>query len=77
MPESCIMDRLSKLRNLREALCNREKNWKEAFEARDWIVNQLNDILVMVRSHPDDIKPIEARIEEILVALDPEGETGE
>ena len=37
----CITVRLSKLRQMRESLCKKEKAWKEAFAMRDWIVDQL------------------------------------
>lgn len=66
----CLSDRLSKLRQLRESLCQKEKNWEEAFAARDWIVEQLNCLKKMV----EDDAPKEAvknRLEDILCVLDP------
>ena len=42
-----IADRLQKLRDLRIKLCDKESNWKEAFQARDWIVDQIKTLHTM------------------------------
>ena len=68
----CIAERLKKLRELRNKLCDKEKNWKEAFEARDWIVTQLNilrDIVELDTSTKEDIKD---RIEDIICVFEPD-----
>ncbi len=71
MSTNCVAERLSKLRKLRETLCEKEKNWKEAFEARDWIVSQLN-ILKEMSEKPEHTKEdIAERISDILCVLDP------
>ena len=42
MSLSCsVSERLARLRAMRESLCKKEKTWKEAFAAKDWIVDQL------------------------------------
>ena len=66
----CLSARLSKLRQLRESLCQKEKNWQEAFEARDWIVEQLMCLKKMTEddSSKEDIKN---RLDDILCVLDP------
>ena len=70
MSVECLSDRLSKLRQMREHLCEKEKNWQEAFAARDWIVDQLN-ILKEMSVDPDTTKEdIKNRIDDILCVMD-------
>ena len=42
---SNITDRLAKLRSLRENLCQKSSTWNEAFQARDWIVDNIKDVI--------------------------------
>ena len=63
---------LQKLRNLREKLCSKEKNWKEAFEARDWIVSQLKSVQEMAKSTVSTKDDINERIADILCVLSPD-----
>jgi len=71
MSES-MADRFAKLRSLRETLCKKEKNWQSAFEAKDWIAEQLNILLAMVRDQNTTCHDLENRIEDILCVLDPD-----
>ena len=72
MSTDCIADRLAKLRALREKLCNKEKNWSEAFEARDWIVDQLNCLRSMSINDKVTKDDMRNRIDDILCVLDPD-----
>jgi hypothetical protein len=76
MSTDCIADRLAKLRALRENLCNKEKNWTEAFQARDWIVDQLNHLRKMTTDNTNSTEDIRNRIDDILCVLDPSDSTG-
>ncbi len=67
-----ISSRLQKLRDLREKLCNKEKNWKEAFAARDWIVDQLKSVQEMAKSEVTTKNDINERIADILCVLSPD-----
>lgn len=67
----CISVRLSKLREMRESLCKKEKTWKEAFAMRDWIVGQLNVLHKMTTEDQTTKKEIKERLEDLLCALDP------
>lgn len=67
----CLATRLSKLRQLRENLCQKEKNWQEAFAARDWIVEQLNCLKKMTENNNASKEDIKNRLEDILCVLDP------
>ena len=69
--KDCLHSRLSKLRQLRESLCEKEKNWQEAFAARDWIVQQMNILKKMSEDESCSKEEIKERISDILCALDP------
>lgn len=71
MSVECLSDRLSKLRQMREHLCEKEKNWKEAFAARDWIVDQLNILKKMSEDNIHTKEDIKNRIDDILCVIDP------
>ena len=74
---SDVHDRLRKLRTLREKLCKKDNTWIEAFEARDWIIDQVKTLRNMTESETHTIDDIKARLEDILCALDnTEGGTG-
>lgn len=72
----CLADRLKKLRELRTKLCSREKNWQEAFQARDWIVSQLKLLHDMSSSDSHTKEEIKERIADILCVFEPEDEDG-
>jgi len=76
MSTDCIADRLAKLRSLREKLCNKEKNWNEAFQASDWIVDQLNHLRKMTTDNAVTSDDLRSRIDDILCVLDPSDGTG-
>ena len=73
----CLAERLKKLRDLRAKLCSREKNWKEAFEARDWIVTQLKLLHNMSSSKVHTKEELKERIADILCVFEPEDENGD
>ncbi len=78
MSLSCsVSDRLARLRAMRESLCKKEKTWKEAFAARDWIVDQLQALEKMTDNPASTKEDIKERICDILCALDPSGDTNE
>ena len=68
----CITDRLQKLRDLRDKLCKKEKNWQEAFAARDWIVDQLSILHKMTICPDTDKEAIGERIADLLCVFEPE-----
>ena len=71
MSENCITDRLQKLRTLREKLCSKEKNWKEAFEARDWVVAELNELKSLASQNNADVEKIKEKIDTIISVFQP------
>ena len=72
-----LSERISKLRSMREELCKKESNWKRAFDIKDWINNQLNELLRMSRDESVGKKDIEDRLEDILCVLEPEDKDNE
>ena len=72
-----LSERISKLRSMREELCKKENNWKRAFDIKDWINDQLNELLRMSRDESIEKKDIENRLEDILCVLEPEDKDNE
>ena len=72
-----LSERISKLRSMREELCKKESNWKRAFDIKDWINEQLNELLRMSRDKSVEKKDIEDRLEDILCVLEPEDKDDE
>ena len=72
-----LSERISKLRSMREELCKKESNWKRAFDIKDWINDQLNELLRMSRDESVGKKDIEDRLEDILCVLEPEDKDNE
>ena len=72
-----LSERISKLRSMREELCKKESNWKRAFDIKDWINDQLNELLKMSRDESVEKKDIEDRLEDILCVLEPEDKDDE
>ena len=71
MSES-ITDRFAKLRSLRDNLCKKEENWQKAFDIKDWMADQLVDLLKMIRDQNVSRDDIEDRVEDILCVIDPD-----
>ena len=71
MSES-IADRFAKLRTLRDNLCKKEDNWQKAFDIKDWMADQLVDLLKMIRDQNVSREDIEDRVEDILCVIDPD-----
>ena len=71
MSES-IADRFAKLRSLRNNLCKKEENWQKAFDIKDWMADQMVDLLKMIRDQNVSRDDIEDRAEDILCVLDPD-----
>ena len=71
MSES-ITERFAKLRSLRDNLCKKEENWQKAFDIKDWMADQLVDLLKIIRDQNVSRDDIEDRVEDILCVLDPD-----
>ena len=67
-----LQKRFSGLYKLREKLCEKEKHWHEAFEARDWILNQLKELKQITSDNTKTKSDIIDRIDDIVCVLEPE-----
>jgi len=67
-----ITERFAKLKSLRESLCKKEENWQKAFDIKDWMADQLVDLLKIIRDQDASRNDIEDRVEDILCVIDPD-----
>ncbi len=67
-----IAARFAKLRSLRNSLCKKEENWQKAFDIKDWMADQMVDLLKMIRDQNVSRDVIEDRVEDVLCVLDPD-----
>ena len=67
-----IAERFAKLKALRQSLCKKEDNWQKAFDIKDWMAEQMNDLLLMIRDQSVSRDDIEDRVEDVLCVLDPD-----
>ena len=72
-----IKKRFNGLYKLREKLCEKEKNWSEAFQAKDWILTQLKDLKDIACDASKTKEDIENRICDIICVLEPEEDDNE
>ena len=77
MSISNLQKRFNGLYKLREKLCEKEKNWNEAFQARDWILSQLKDLKALSEDESKTKNDISNRIDDIICVLEPEEENDE
>ena len=72
MSMGAITDRFAKLRSMREKLCKQENNWKEAFQARDWLVGQLNELKTVILKPGSTQADILEVVDNLLCVLSPD-----
>ena len=72
MSSDSIAARFARLKSLRNTLCKKEENWKKAFDIKDWMTEQMTDLLLIVRDKNVSRDDIEDRVEDILCVLDPD-----
>ena len=66
-----VEKRLQKLRDLRSDLCKKEKNLKEAFKLKDWVVDQLKELHILAATKDSTKDDIKIMLEAILCVLVP------
>ena len=65
-------DSIQKLRKLREQLCTKETQWKKAFEVKDAIVKELNQLKSFASDPKVERSEIVQKIDSILIFVDPD-----
>ena len=68
---SSIVDRLEKLRLLRENLCQKSETWNEAFETRDWIVAKIRDVIEQGKNDKITKEDIINKLEDFICVIEP------
>ena len=68
---SGIVERLEKLRSLREGLCEKSQTWNEAFEARDWIVEKIKDVIAQGKNDKVTKEDIINKLEDFICVIEP------
>jgi len=71
-----IADRFAKLRAMREKLCKQETSWKEAFQARDWVVSELQSFKALILHEASTQDDLINRIDDLLCVLAPSQDDG-
>ena len=69
-----MTDRLAKLRSLRDNLCQKSETWSEAFETRDWIVENIKDVIQQGKNDKVTKEDIINKLEDFICVIEPEEE---
>ena len=67
-----ISDRFTKLRDLREELCKKNNNWGEVFELRDWLIQNLKDLVKQAESDIITKEDVINMLEDLICVVEPE-----
>ncbi len=67
----CINERLKRLRQLRENLCDKQAEWKEAFKLRDWVVDELKQLSDITKEPEASMETVQKKIDDILELFEP------
>ena len=71
---SSMTDRLAKLKSLRENLCQKSSTWNEAFQARDWIVENIKDVIEQGKYDKVTKEDIINKLEDFICVIEPDEE---
>lgn len=74
---SGIIERLEKLRSLRENLCQKSETWNEAFQTRDWIVAKIKDVIEQGKNDNVTKEDIINKLEDFICVIEPENDEEE
>ena len=69
MPDTNMKDSILRLRELRNELCSNQKDWKEAYQARDFVVEHLQELYEMICNRKIRRKKLEDKSLFILESL--------
>ena len=70
----CVAKRFANLRKMREKLCKDESTWKEAFKARDWMIDQLKYLQSLICDSNVEREVLQDRIADIMCVVEPQVE---
>ena len=69
---SDISDRFLKLRELRDALCKKNDKWSEVFSLRDWLIDNLKDLVKRAESDKVTKQDLINSLEDLICVVEPE-----
>ena len=72
-----ISDRFTKLRELREELCKKNNSWDEVFSLRDWLIQNLKDLVKQAESDIITKQDVINMLEDLICVVEPEEEEDE
>jgi hypothetical protein len=67
-----MSDRFNKLRELREELCKKNNNWSEVFTLRDWLIQNLKDLVKQSESDNITKEDVINMLEDLICVVEPE-----
>ena len=67
-----ISDRFIKLRQLRETLCKKNDKWTEVFSLRDWLINNLKELVKQAESDIITKQDLINALEDLICVVEPE-----
>ena len=71
---SNMSDRFTKLKELRDELCKKNSKWSEAFILRDWLVDNLKDLVEQAESDIVTKQDMINKLEDLICVVEPEEE---
>ena len=71
---SDISDRFLRLRELRNTLCKKNDKWSEAFILRDWLIENLKDLVKRAESDKVLKQDMINELEDLICVVEPEEE---
>lgn len=67
-----ISDRFTKLRELRDELCKKNSKWSEVFTLRDWLIDNLKDLVKQAESDIVTKQDVINKLEDLICVVEPE-----
>jgi len=72
-----MSNRFTRLRKLREELCEKNSKWSEVFTLRDWLINNLKDLVKQAESDIITKQDMINMLEDLICVVEPEEEENE
>jgi len=69
---SNISERFERLKEIRETLCKKNEKWNEVFDLRDWLINNLKEVIAQSKSDLVKKEDIINKLEDLICVVEPE-----
>ena len=67
-----MSDRCTKLRELRDELCKKNSKWSEVFTLRDWLIDNIKDLVKKAESDIVTKQDVINKLEDLICVVEPE-----